>query len=236
VTPNEYAENGRCSVIDHFVSLVENWCSEKLVSLLGFRVGESERRSPLIKAMVLVRAAGAVQKARGLPTGSQADERRTSLQLTRKVQKVWPVKTFFRLINPWMARLLSSRLHVVVSFQLMLLEVRGRRSGALYRIPVSFAELDGDFVALTEKSNLWWRNLETGVCEAWIKGVKCQCQVDVIADDTSLVFRDLKALIQHNPLDAPFAGVGLNWRLEPNEADLEAASRRHVVLRLKPVD
>ena len=186
--------------------------------------------------MVLARGDVAVQATSGLSTGSQAHERRASLPITRKVRKVWPMKMFFRLINPWMARLLSSRSHVLVSFQLMLLEVRGRKSGALYRIPVSFAQLDGQFVALTEKSNLWWRNLETGVCEAWIRGVKRQCQVDVIADDTSLVYRDLKALIQHNPLDAPFAGVGLNWRLKPNEADLQAAALRHVVLRMRPED
>jgi len=184
--------------------------------------------------MVLARAADAVQKVSDLPAGGEAHERRASLPITRKVRQVWPMKTFFRLINPWMARLLSSRLHVVVSFQLLLLEITGRRTGRRYSIPVSFAQLDGQFVALTEKSNLWWRNLETGVCEAWIKGVKRQCQVDVIADDTSLVYRDLKALIQHNPLDAPFAGVGLNWRLKPNETDLQAAALRHVVLRMRP--
>ena len=44
-------------------------------------------------------------------------------------------------------------------FQLMLLVVIGRKNGRQYEIPVSFAKLDGVYVALTLKANQWWRNL-----------------------------------------------------------------------------
>ena len=44
----------------------------------------------------------------------------------------------------------------------------------------------------------------------------------------------MSQLIAHNRLDAPFAGVRLNWRLQPNAEDLKLAARRHVVIRLNP--
>ncbi|MEK9893057.1 MAG: hypothetical protein VW599_11345 [Pseudomonadales bacterium] len=88
-TPNDYLEMGRCFFIDHFVSLVEIWCSEKLVSRFGFRVGEGEREPSLIKAMCGARASGrTVQKTSGLPTGGEARERREPPDNTQSSQGV----------------------------------------------------------------------------------------------------------------------------------------------------
>ena len=59
-----------------------------------------------------------------------------------------------------MTYVLKSPLHWLVSFQLMLLVVIGRKTGRQFEIPVSFAKLDGVYVALTLKANQWWRNLK----------------------------------------------------------------------------
>ena len=132
-----------------------------------------------------------------------------------------------------MAFVLKSPIHWLVSFQLMLLVVIGRKTGRQFEIPVSFAKLDGVYVALTLKANQWWRNLRGGTCTAVIRGERVACTIDIIDDDISSIEQNLRALINHNPLDAPFAGVRLNWRLKPNEDDLRTAAQRHVVLRLE---
>ena len=72
-----------------------------------------------------------------------------------------------------MAFVLKSSIHWLVSFQLMLLVVIGRKTGRQYEIPVSFAKLDGVYVALTLKANQWWRNLRGGTCTAVIRGERC---------------------------------------------------------------
>ena len=133
-----------------------------------------------------------------------------------------------------MAFVLKSPLHWLVSFQLMLLLVIGRKTGRQFEIPVSFAKLGGVYVALTLEANQWWRNLKGGTCTAVIRGERVACTIDIIDYDADLIEQNLRALIAHNALDAPFAGVRLNWRMKPNEDDLRAAAERHVVLRLLP--
>jgi hypothetical protein len=135
-----------------------------------------------------------------------------------------------------MAFVLKSSIHWLVSFQLMLLIVIGRKTGRQFEIPVSFAKLDGVYVALTLKANQWWRNLRGGTCTAVIRGERVACTIHIIDEDVSSIEQNLRALINHNPLDAPFAGVRLNWRLKPNEDDLRTAAQRHVVLRLEASD
>ena len=107
----------------------------------------------------------------------------------------------------------------------MLLVVIGRKTGRQFEIPVSFAKLDGVYVALTLKANQWWRNLKVGTCTAVIRGERVACTIDIIDDDVvSSIEQNLRALIAHNPLDA-LAGVRLNWRLKPNEKDLKDSGR-----------
>ena len=74
-----------------------------------------------------------------------------------------------------MAFVLKSSIHWLFSFQLMLLIVIGRKTGRQFEIPVSFAKLDGVYVALTLKANQWWRNLRGGTCTAVIRGERVAC-------------------------------------------------------------
>ena len=83
---NYLLEFGRCFFIDHFVSLVEIWCSEKLVSRFGFRVGETSRAFfDQSDGVALTRAADAVQEASGLPAGGEAHEPPDNTQCSKGV-------------------------------------------------------------------------------------------------------------------------------------------------------
>ena len=142
------------------------------------------------------------------------------------------VKFFFRMINPFVAWLLQSRLHGLISFQLMVLEITGRRSGRIFRIPVSYAKQSDDLICLTLGENLWWRNLlDCSSATLIYKGQRQLAPVQVVANDAANIEAQMRMLIAHNPIDAFFAGIRLNFKLEPNAADLTVAATRHVVLR-----
>ncbi len=142
------------------------------------------------------------------------------------------MKYFFRMINPFVAWLLQSRLHGLISFKLMLLVITGRRSGRIYRVPVSYAAQPGGVTCLTLSKNLWWRNLADVQSATLVyRGQIVQASVQLEADDSLVIEREMRMLIAHNPVDALFAGVRLNLKLEPNAADLAIAATRHVVLR-----
>jgi hypothetical protein len=144
------------------------------------------------------------------------------------------MKRFFRLINPIVVWMLSNGWHRLLSFQVMALEFTGRRSGRRYRVPVSYAIDQQDFVCLTLASNLWWRNFidRPELC-VWYRGKPLQTTISLETENPNIIRLEIEKLIAHNPVDAVFAGVRLNFRLEPNPDDLTQAATKHVVLRVR---
>jgi len=78
-----------------------------------------------------------------------------------------------RVVNPVVDRLLRSRLHALAGRHTILLEVRGRRTGRVFRVPVSArpAAEPGAFVVRSRPGRTWWRNLRGGApVGAWVGG------------------------------------------------------------------
>jgi tryptophan 2,3-dioxygenase len=69
----------------------------------------------------------------------------------------------FAVVNPLVVSLAGSFAHWLISHQVMVLDVTGRRSGRTYRIPVSYLRSDGDVLCMTSRDGLWWRNLSKDV-------------------------------------------------------------------------
>jgi hypothetical protein len=63
--------------------------------------------------------------------------------------------------NRAIAPLLRSRLHPLVSRQLTLITVTGRRSGRLHTLPVAYSESEQRLTipVMWPERKLWWRNL-----------------------------------------------------------------------------
>jgi F420H(2)-dependent quinone reductase len=69
-----------------------------------------------------------------------------------------------RLVNPFVAGLLRSPLHSLLSGRLALITVTGRRSGTRHTFPVGYRAA-GDVVTIAvvaPESKLWWRNVRGG--------------------------------------------------------------------------
>ncbi|GAA3446437.1 nitroreductase/quinone reductase family protein [Planomonospora venezuelensis] len=67
-----------------------------------------------------------------------------------------------RVVNPVVRWLLRSTLHDLLSGSVLLLTVRGRRSGRQITVPAGYVERDGELLLISHRTRRWWRNLHDG--------------------------------------------------------------------------
>ena len=136
-------------------------------------------------------------------------------------------------INPIMIFILRSPLHFLVSHSVLVLYVTGAKTGKQYFIPVSFFEHSkGLLTCVTDKPNIWWRNL-TSIDEIKIlfKGKEILSRISAETDDSDYIFPKLHALFSHSRLDGFFGGVGYK-NGKPIEEDVIGATKRMVLIEL----
>lgn len=143
------------------------------------------------------------------------------------------MKYLFRFINPFVRVILKSPIHFILSHQILLFRVIGRKSKKIYEIPASYAHINDALVCVTLRENLWWKNfIEIENQDIYFKGKKINKKISINFSDDNFVRTKLKELIEHNPIDAFFAGVKLDRNKVPNSEDLDKAAKLHTVIIL----
>jgi len=143
------------------------------------------------------------------------------------------MKYLFRFINPFVRVILKSPIHFILSHQILLFRVIGRKSKKIYEIPASYAHINDALVCVTLRENLWWKNfIDIEDQEIYFKGKKINKKISINYSDDNFVRTKLKELIEHNPIDAFFAGVKLDRNKVPNSEDLDKAAKLHTVIIL----
>lgn len=143
------------------------------------------------------------------------------------------MKYLFRFINPFVRVILKSPIHFILSHQILLFRVTGRKSKKIYEIPASYAHINDALVCVTLRENLWWKNfIDIEDQEIYFKGKKINKKISINYSDDNFVRTKLKELIEHNPIDAFFAGVKLDRNKVPNSEDLDKAAKLHTVIIL----
>ncbi|MHC9290841.1 nitroreductase/quinone reductase family protein [Mycobacterium sp. LTG2003] len=133
-------------------------------------------------------------------------------------------------VNVVVRALLRSPLHWAMSRNTMLLEVTGRKTGRVYRVPVSYSVDADELVCFTDSP--WWKNLRDGAAvTASVRGKSRNATAQVvygrqIADHLA---RHLRIV----PRDARYHGVRLGPGKKPNAADLERAADRTAMIRVR---
>jgi deazaflavin-dependent oxidoreductase (nitroreductase family) len=95
-----------------------------------------------------------------------------------------------RVVNPVVVAILRSPLHAALSRHVLLVEVVGRRTGTLRRIPVTFRRQDGTLVVSTLRRRQWWRNLTPGrAVRLLVGGRELDAGVEVAREDEHVVVR-----------------------------------------------
>lgn len=100
-----------------------------------------------------------------------------------------PDLRLMRFFNPAIRALLRSPFHGLLSEQILLLTVTGRKSGRRYTLPVGYIR-DGDvLLVVSQHSQLkqWWRNLRNGApVTLLLRGQQVSARAEVIENPTAV--------------------------------------------------
>jgi hypothetical protein len=133
--------------------------------------------------------------------------------------------------------LLRSPLHRIVDDELLLLHVRGRRSGRRYDIPVSYVDLGDAWVVLTQHG--WRANLRGGAVVDVTHHGRRQARRAVLEEEPAAVAGVMSQIIEKVGPRAARRRIGLVIEdgHTPTTAQLTAAVREFGlgVVRLTPV-
>jgi deazaflavin-dependent oxidoreductase (nitroreductase family) len=142
-----------------------------------------------------------------------------------------------RAANPLVLRLLRSRLHRLMSRDLFVLTVTGRRSGRRYTQPLSYVERDGVLHCCTRPAaSAWWKNLRGGADVEIVLRGRLQVARATVADATSEEARDgLRRFLERNPGTSRLLyHVRVAADGSANAEDLAREVSRSIVVRVEP--
>lgn len=126
---------------------------------------------------------------------------------------------------------LRTSLHGIFSKSIMLLVFRGRKTGRVYRTPVSYLREGNVVTAFTDSP--WQHNLLGGASvTVYLKGKAVEGFAEVI-DDRDAVTEALTHHLRHVRFDARFYGVSFDADGQPIREQVEKGSRHHVMLKIQ---
>lgn len=140
-------------------------------------------------------------------------------------------QSFFNQVgNQFMKVILRSPLHGLLSGGIVLVTVRGRKSGKAYTTPVNYLR-QGDVLRIVSLRNrTWWRNLRGGSpITLHLQGQDMKGRGTVIEDDQGVV-AGLSAHLHQAPRYAKYFGVTLDWNGQPRSEDIVLAAQTRVVV------
>ena len=118
----------------------------------------------------------------------------------------WERATKF--INPLVLRILRSSMHGLLSERLLIITVRGRKTGTLYHVPVEYRQELGEITIYSRQDRVWWRNLEGGAdVNLHLRGFDVHAVGEAI-EDRGTVIRSLQYGLRLPPLQAVEAAKG----------------------------
>ena len=98
------------------------------------------------------------------------------------------LKPFLATGNAFFRRLLRSRFHRLLSGNIVLLQVKGRKSGRTYLVPVNYRSTDGGISVMTYRRRQWWRNIrDGGELPIYLRGELIVAVPTVITDDLDAI-------------------------------------------------
>jgi hypothetical protein len=137
-----------------------------------------------------------------------------------------------KILNPLVSALLKSRLHGLVSKDILLLHFRGRKSGHWYATPVSYVQDGNRLRVFTESS--WWKNLRGGAhARVHLRGKLMSVRSRTHADGGAYVEEAIMDFLTRVPRDARYYGVRMGEDGTPDAADVKAAAPVSVLIELE---
>lgn len=142
------------------------------------------------------------------------------------------MKSMLSLLNPLVIFLANTPLHFLFSHNIVVLKIKGVRSGKLYTIPVSYLKTKSGIICMTESGGLWWKNLRLGQqIEIQLAGKGLSAYATVEANEMGKIATALEKFCRNSRASAYFAQVSMS-NGHPNEAHIQAAAPNHVLIEM----
>jgi len=136
--------------------------------------------------------------------------------------------------NAFMQAIIASPLHPLLGDGFAVITVTGRKSGRRISTPINVAPQDGEFVVISYRNRLWWRNLLDGrKGELHHRGSNLPV-VGRILDQTAGVAAALKKYFEKYPGRAKYFGIRMGGEGKATEEELTRAAADRVVVFLTP--
>jgi deazaflavin-dependent oxidoreductase (nitroreductase family) len=135
--------------------------------------------------------------------------------------------------NEPMKWLLRSPLHGLISGNMLLITVTGRKSGKQYTTPVSYLRNGNTLLVTSSHDRTWWRNLRGGApVTVRLQGQNRRGWAEAIEREQAIA-AGLLAYLQQVPRLARYYGVTLDPDGQPNVEDVERVAQDKVIVRLR---
>jgi deazaflavin-dependent oxidoreductase (nitroreductase family) len=134
--------------------------------------------------------------------------------------------------NNFMAWVLRSPFHGMLSGGMLLVTVTGRKTGKAYTLPVEYVQEDGSLWVMSKRNRRWWRNLEGEATVGLVLRRKSLQGVGRLHTDPSVVQSRLAAYLLHMPMSAKALGVRMENKI-PNPEDLARVASDLVFIQIE---
>lgn len=134
--------------------------------------------------------------------------------------------------NIFMVPLLKSPLHFFISGNTMLLNIKGKKSGKVYQVPVNYLQIGDRLLSISLSGRTWWRNLRGGTdVKVRLKGREFDAHA-VVEEGQSEVSQLLGEYVSVVPQQAKYFDVQLDPSGKPEDVARAAQGRVVVVTNL----
>jgi hypothetical protein len=148
------------------------------------------------------------------------------------VEERIPPRAVLRVINPPLRALLRSPFHRPVSTHVMLISVRGRKTGRVYSVPVGRHESDGMF--LVSADGPWRHNLRGGA-HVMLTVDGCEraayAELEEDADEVAAIFCTL--LHRYGRIGTAVLGLRINVAHPPTVDEIKPAVAGRAIARVR---
>ena len=116
-----------------------------------------------------------------------------------RLRSTVPSARVLRAINPFVSAILRSPVHRLLSGQVLLLTVTGRRSGRAYTFPVGYVR-EADTLTIVSGRHAWWKNLRGGAPVAvLLAGRQRTGRAEVIEDRAAVLAEMDRLMARYRP-------------------------------------
>ena len=134
--------------------------------------------------------------------------------------------------NDFMAWVLRSPFHGMLSNGMMIITVTGRKTGKTYTTPVGYYEEDGYLWIVTNRERTWWKNLQGGAkVELLLKRKPVQGTADTELDEKCVEIR-MYEYLRHVPQAAKPMEIRMQDK-KPNAEDIARTAKGRLFVRIE---